>query len=160
MKSEELLDAKIRFSITLSVTFSKFPLPRNEGAGRRGGTRAGVTARRRERRRNIGGAKSPRRFFVCRRVSLPAMPAPSLTSLPPSYLQTMSFPLPRRSLSAPAPIRPDAPRPMPAATFPLPHFEISVILPSPLSPGPAQLTINSDLGNTELLQEQRTLLFS
>ena len=109
MKSEELLDAEIRFSITLSVTFSKFPLPRNEGAGRRGGTRAGVTARRRERRRNIGGAKSPRRFFVCRRVSLPAMPAPSLTSLPPSYLQTMSFPLPRRSLSAPAPIRPDAP---------------------------------------------------
>ena len=83
MKSEELLDAKIRFSIT--VTFSKFPLPRNEGAGRRGGTRAGVTARRRERRRNIGGAKSPRRFFVCRRVSLPAMPAP-LPHLPPAQL--------------------------------------------------------------------------
>ena len=153
MKSEELLDAKIRFSIT--VTFSKFPLPRNEGAGRRGGTRAGVTARRRERRRNIGGAKSPRRFFVCRRVSLPAMPAP-LPHLPPAQLPSNDVISPAAPLTRPS----APPRPMPAATFPLPHFEISVILPSPLSPGPAQLTINSDLGNTELLQEQRTLLFS
>ena len=88
MKSEELLDAEIRFSITLSVTFSKFPLPRNEGAGRRGGTRAGVTARRRERRRNIGGAKSPPSAFLrlsSRFTPCHACPPPSPPSRPVTF---------------------------------------------------------------------------
>ena len=108
MKSEELLDAEIRFSITLSVTFSKFPLPRNEGAGRRGGTRAGVTARRRERRRNIGGAKSPPSAFLrlsSRFTPCHACPPPSPPSRPVTF-KRCHFPC--RAAHSPRP-RPSAP---------------------------------------------------
>ena len=84
----------------------------------------------------------------------PCRPVPLLS---PCYLQTMSFPcaapLPCLALAHP-PHRRGHPMPH-AATFPLPHFKISVNLPPRFTHLSSQLSYeldnNSDLANAERL---------